>query len=142
MVFSFCYPRCCGAALVFQCGSGSSMLGLTGSGFGSISGSRVFMSKNCRRWLSFFRYCSHQYCGSMTFWYGFGSADSCLFPMDPDPDASIFVIDLQDANEKLICKKSFWKYGTFTSQSSRNEGFSYNFCLMIDGPETFGSDGS
>jgi hypothetical protein len=27
--------------------------------------------------------------------------------MDPDPDPSIFVIDLQDANKKLILKKSF-----------------------------------
>ncbi len=50
----------------------------------------------------------------MTFWYGSGSADPCLSLMDPDqdldPDASIFVIGLQDANEKLICKKSFSAY--------------------------------
>jgi hypothetical protein len=44
----------------------------------------------------------------MTFWCGSGSADPCLLLMDPDPDAdpSIFIIDLQDANKKLI-KKSF-----------------------------------
>jgi hypothetical protein len=29
---------------------------------------------------------------------------------DPDADPSIFVIDLQDANEKLILKKSFPAY--------------------------------
>jgi hypothetical protein len=34
--------------------------------------------------------------------YGSGSADPCLRPMDPDP--AIFVIDLQDANKKLIKK--------------------------------------
>ena len=39
--------------------------------------------------------------------YGSGSADPCLRPMDPDP--AIFVIDLQDANKKLI-KKSFSAY--------------------------------
>ncbi len=38
--------------------------------------------------------------GSMTFWCGFGSADTRLWLMDPDP--AIFVIDLQDANKKLI----------------------------------------
>ncbi len=51
--------------------------------------------------------------GSMKFWCGSGSgsgsADSCLWLMDPDsdPDAdpAIFVIDLQDANKKLILKK-------------------------------------
>ncbi len=39
---------------------------------------------------------SHQCCGSMTFWCGSGSADFCLWLMDPDPP--IFVIDLQEAN--------------------------------------------
>jgi hypothetical protein len=41
-----------------------------------------------------------QCCGSMTFWGGSGSADPCLWLMDPDP--AIFVIDLQDAGKKLI----------------------------------------
>jgi hypothetical protein len=35
--------------------------------------------------------------GSMTFWCGTGSADP-----DSDPDPSIFITDLQDANKKLI----------------------------------------
>jgi hypothetical protein len=36
----------------------------------------------------------------MTFWYGSGSGDPCLWQMDPDPDPAILVLDLQDANEK------------------------------------------
>ncbi len=45
------------------------------------------------------------YRNAMTFWYGSGSADPCLWLMDPDP--AIFVIDLQDADRKLIFLKSF-----------------------------------
>jgi hypothetical protein len=43
----------------------------------------------------------NQFCGSMTFWCGSGSgsADPCLWQMDPDP--AIFVIYLQNANIKL-----------------------------------------
>ncbi len=33
---------------------------------------------------------------------GSGSADPCLWLMDSDPDLVIFVIDLQDANTKII----------------------------------------
>ncbi len=41
-------------------------------------------------------------CGSMTFscGSGSGSADPCMWLLDPDP--AIFIIDLQDANKKLI----------------------------------------
>ncbi len=68
--------------------------------------------------------------------------------MDPDPDPSIFIIDLQDANKKQICKKKLYCIllfeGSFTSffkgkkvkkkaQNSGNQGFSYYFCLMIEG---------
>jgi hypothetical protein len=35
-----------------------------------------------------------------TFWYG--SEDPCLCHTDPDLDPSIFVINLLDANKKLI----------------------------------------
>jgi hypothetical protein len=62
---------------------------------------------------------------------------------DADPDPSIFIIDLQDANKKLILKKNFCILrfeGTFTSffkgkksKGSKNLGFSYYFCLMIEG---------
>ncbi len=73
---------------------------------------------------------SRQCCGSMTFRCGSGSADPCFWLMDPwhlgvdpysdsdpdadldpdaDPDPSIFIIDLQDANKKLILK-SFSAY--------------------------------
>ncbi len=46
-----------------------------------------------------------QCCGSMTFWGG--SADPCLWLMDPDsdPDPDIFVIDLP----KMPTKTSFFK---------------------------------
>jgi hypothetical protein len=59
--------------------------------------------------------------------------------MDPDP--AIFVIDLQDANKKIIIK-SFPAYYLLKvdlhhiskkSQNSRNQGFSCYFCLMIKG---------
>ncbi len=45
---------------------------------------------------------ANQCCGSVTFWYGSGSADSRLWLMDPDPDPAIFVTDLQDANKKQL----------------------------------------
>jgi hypothetical protein len=63
--------------------------------------------------------------------------------MDPGPDPSIFIIDLQDTNKNLIKKRFFCTLlfeGTFTSffkdkkskklsQNSKNQGFSYYFCL-------------
>jgi hypothetical protein len=66
--------------------------------------------------------CALQCCGSMTFWCGSGSADPCLWLLDPDPDPdpdpSIFIIYLQNANKKRIKKKSsciLLFEGTFTS---------------------------
>jgi hypothetical protein len=68
--------------------------------------------------------------------------------LDPnaEPDHAIFIIDLQDANKKLIFKKVFCILlfkGTFISflktkskkevKNSRNKGFSYYFCLLIEG---------
>jgi hypothetical protein len=64
--------------------------------------------------------------------------------MDPDLDPAIFVINLQDANKKLILKKSFsayyfWKVhlhhiSEIKSQievtKSRNQGFSYYFSIF------------
>ncbi len=46
--------------------------------------------------------------GSMTFWCLSGSAETCLWLMDPDsdPDPPIFVTDIQDANKKLGAKKA------------------------------------
>ncbi len=95
-------------------------------------------------------------CGSMTFWFGSGSADPCLWLMDldqnPDPnsvrDPAIFVIDLQDASKKLNLKKCFPAYsffkGTVTSfykekkskRSNKTVGtksFLPTFALMILG---------
>jgi hypothetical protein len=63
-------------------------------------------------------YTFFQCSGSMTFWCGSGSADPCLWLIGLD--ACYFVIDLQDANQKLIKKKKkvfcFLLFeGTFTS---------------------------
>ncbi len=44
----------------------------------------------------------YQCCGSLTFWYGSGSADLCLWLKNPAPDPAIFVTDLSDANKKLF----------------------------------------
>ncbi len=60
----------------------------------------------------------HQCCGSMTFWRGSGSgsADPCLWLLDPDP--SLFIIDIQEANKKINLKKFVCILlfeGTFTS---------------------------
>ncbi len=45
----------------------------------------------------------------MAFWCGSGSADPCLWILDPDldPDPAIFVTDLQDAIKKQFKKKFF-----------------------------------
>ena len=65
--------------------------------------------------------------------------------MDPDP--AIFVTDLQDAKKKLIKKKKIFPYyflkvhllnfskikSQKESKNSRNQGFSYYFCMMIEG---------
>ncbi len=85
----------------------------------------------------------------MTFWggSGSGSSDPCFWLMDPDPDTAIFVIDLQDASKKLIFNTIFSAYyflkvhlhhfskikSQKESQNRRNQGFSYYFCLMIEG---------
>jgi hypothetical protein len=67
-------------------------------------------------------------------------------------DPAIFVIDLQDVNKKKVSFNFFCLLlleGTFTSflkdkkvtkksQNSRNQGFSYYFCWMMEG-SGFGS---
>jgi hypothetical protein len=67
--------------------------------------------------------------------------------MDPDPNPAIFVIDLQDASKKLIFNTIFSAYcflkahlhhfskikSQKESQNRRNQGFSYYFCMMIEG---------
>jgi hypothetical protein len=93
-------------------------------------------------------------CGSMTFWGGSGSADPCLLLMDPAP--AIFVIDLQDASKKLIFNTIFSAFyflklhlhhfskikSQIESQNSRNQGFSYYFCMMIEGSGSRAGSGS
>jgi hypothetical protein len=66
--------------------------------------------------------------------------------VDPDPDPAIFLIDLQDANKKLIKKKFFCLLlfdGTITlffndknsdrSHKTIGSKISYYFCLLISG---------
>jgi hypothetical protein len=83
----------------------------------------------------------------MTFFWGGGDPDP-----DPRihayanayPDPVIFVINLQDTSKKLIFNKNFSAYYFLKvhlhhfskikeSQNSRNQGFSYYFCKMIEG---------
>jgi hypothetical protein len=82
-----------------------------------------------------------QCCGSVTFWYGSGSADPYLWLTDPD---HLF-------SSKWQLKINFFEYffayyflklhlhhflkikSPKKSQNSRNLGFSYYFCLMIEG---------
>ncbi len=79
----------------------------------------------------------HMQCsGSMTFWggSGSGSSDPCFWLMDPDP--AIFVIDLQDDSKKLIFNTIFSAYyflQVHLHHFSRNQGFSYYFCMMTEG---------
>ncbi len=82
----------------------------------------------------------------MTFWgrsgSGSGSADPCLWLMDldADPDPAIFVIDLpkMTTKNKFFKKRfsviTFWRYIYIIEvKNSRNQGFSYFVCLMMDG---------
>ncbi len=89
----------------------------------------------------------HQCSGSMTFWggSGSGSSDPCFWLMDPDP--AIFVRDLQDSSKNLIFYTIFSAYyflkahlhnfskikSQKESQNRRTQGFSYYFCMMIEG---------
>ncbi len=83
----------------------------------------------------------------MTFCCGSGSADSCLWLMDPDLDLdpAIFVIYLQDANKKEIlltkCSAYYFlkvhlhHFSKIKSQkkAQRNQSFSYYVWKMIEG---------
>ncbi len=78
--------------------------------------------------------------GSMPLTSGFGSGSWIR-------DPTIFVIDLQDVSNKLIFEHKFFCFllfeATFTSffkdkkskrvTNIRNQGFSYYFCMMIEG---------
>ncbi len=93
----------------------------------------------------------------MTFWGRSGSSDPCFWLIDPDPDPAIFVIDLQDASKKQIFNRIISAYYVLKvhlhhfskiksqkeSQNRRNQGYSYYFCMMIEGsgsiPLTSGS---
>ncbi len=94
---------------------------------------------------------SWQCCGSITFWCGSGSADSCLWLVDPDPEpgpgSSYFRHWPSRCQQKKQISKHFFLFNTFLryiyiiflnvkvkeSQNSRNQGFSYNFCMVVEG---------
>jgi hypothetical protein len=80
-----------------------------------------------------------QCCGSVTYWYGSGPANPCLWLTDPDPalDPAIFVIDLQDANKNYRyflpfegTLTSFFKYKK-SSRSHKTVGIKIFFFLTI-----------
>jgi hypothetical protein len=88
----------------------------------------------------------------MTFWCESGSGSRSA---DPDPDSdpvpTVFVIDLQDKNKRLILKKFFCSFlfeGTFTSffkdkkskRSHKTVGPRFFLLFLLD--ETCGSGGS
>ncbi len=108
------------------------------------------------------------FCGSMKFWggSGSGSADPCLWLVDPDsdsdpdPGSGSFYFRRwpsrcqQKTNflTQVFLLMTFWSYFYIIflnikihkeSQNSRNQGFSYCFCMMIEGsgsiPLTSGS---
>ncbi len=78
----------------------------------------------------------------MTFWSGSGSAYPCLWLMDPDP-AFFF----KKPTKNYFCLNIFSAYYCLKvhlhnlpkiksqkeSQNSRNQGFSYYFCMMTEG---------
>ncbi len=101
------------------------------SKFGSLALTQKKMPSVLRRF--------SQCCGSMTFWYGSGSADPCLWLMDPDP--AIFVIDLQDASKKLIFFNSFSDFQRKKVKKSIKKPVEMNVCLTIFA-WTHGSDES
>jgi hypothetical protein len=49
----------------------------------------------------------------MLTWQGSSVADPSHFGVDPDPDPAMFVIDLQDANKKLIFLEFFCSLSYF-----------------------------
>ncbi len=77
--------------------------------------------------------------------FGCSVPDPCFWQIDPDP--AIFDIDFQDASKKLIFNTIFSAYYFLNvhlhhfskiksqkeSQNRRNQGFSYYFCMMIEG---------
>ncbi len=73
----------------------------------------------------------HQCCGSVTFWYGSGCGSGSSDPYLPLCNGSVFGSGRSKNNEGSECGtlvKSHKK-----SQNSRNQGFSYYFCLTMEG---------
>ncbi len=82
----------------------------------------------------------NQCCGFMIFWYGYGSgsADPSRWLMDPLPFSSLTF--KMPTKNLLLFFYFFYLLHHFSkiksqkeSQNSRNQGFSYYFCMMIEG---------
>jgi hypothetical protein len=63
-------------------------------------------------------YCSWQCCGSLTFWYGSGSADPYHLLMNQAPNPALFVSGFQDANRKYV----FFLPGSASGSVSQRNG--------------------
>jgi hypothetical protein len=148
--------------LIERSGSGSITL-TNGSGIGSGRPKNMWIRwiririRNTESLGSIRIFSGHQWCGSVTFWYGSITADPCLCCKDLDSDPAIFVSYLQDGSWKLLFFRSFFAYYFLKlhlhkfskikvikkSQNSRNHGFSYHLCTMTEGsgavPRTNGS---
>ncbi len=71
------------------------------------------------------------------------SSDPCFWLRILDPDPAIFIIDLQHAGKKLIFSAYYFLKvhlhhfskikSQKESQNISNQGFSYYFCMMIEG---------
>ena len=103
-----------------------------------------------------------QCCGSMTFWggSGSGSTDPCFWEMYPDPDpgsGSCYFRHWASRCQQKTNLTQFFQLITFwkvhlhhflkiksqkESQNSRNQGFSYYFCMMIEGSGSRAGSGS
>jgi hypothetical protein len=139
-----------------RCGSGS------GSWRKKVRCGSGSASNRCHTFLSFL-----QCCGSMTFWggSGSGSADPCLWIMDPDTDSdpdpgsgscyfrhwpsrcqqeTYFLTQFFSTYYFLkLHLHHFWKIKSQKeSQNSGNQGFSYYFCMMIQGSGSRAGSGS
>ncbi len=70
-------------------------------------------------------------CGSVTFWYRSGSADPCLWPIQWIQIRLQFLIF--DSLSFFLHHFSKTKSHRKKSQNNKEQGFSYYFCLMIEG---------
>ncbi len=85
---------------------------------------------------------ANQCCGSMTFWGGSGTADPCLWLMDPDSDPDPGSVSFYFRHWPSRCQQffntifsayDFLKLHLHPFSKVKIQGFSYYFCMMIEG---------